>query len=185
MSIRRVALITATAAALAWPTVAVGQSVPPGSSELDQYVPTAPHSGGNQQAGGQTGDDLGGGGGGATVAPSVSGAAPTARGTAPSASGEAPALDATAAADAIAGPAAEARSRYLPGLHPSANSEKRHAQKRHAPGGSGESPVGATLYTLSGGTTGGLGLLLPFLLGSVFALGIVYALRQRRSSSGR
>jgi hypothetical protein len=184
MAIRRLALITATAAALACPTVAVGQSVPPGSSELDQYVPTAPHSGGNQQAGGQTGDDLGGGGAGGPGA-GVGGPPAAGGGGAPSTLGGAPVpgADSSAAAgdgDGIAEPAATARSEYFPGLRPAAHA----AEDRVAKGDAG-SPVGATLYTLTGGTSGGLGFALPMILGASLALAIVYALRQRRSASGR
>ena len=180
MSIRKVALIAATTAVLAWPSVAAGQSsVPPGSSELDQYVPTAPHTGGDQQAGGPTGDDLGGTGAGGPGGAGVGGPPEAGGGGAPS---TVPAAGAGGDGDRnlLVEPAATARSEYLPGLRPAANAHKEHVAK-----GDAGSPVGATLYTLTGGTSGGLGFVLPMLLGASLALCIVYALRQRRYASGR
>jgi uncharacterized membrane protein len=128
MSIRRVALlVTSAVALLTCPAVALGQSVPPGSSELDQYV-------------GQQGNG------------SASGSSTTSDSKQP---------------------------HYSVSTGPQTESDRNSA---HFGKGAGKSPVGATIDTLSGEPTdGGMGILLPLFLAATLAMGIVYALRRRRS----
>jgi hypothetical protein len=171
--IRRAALVvTAACALLAWPAVASAQS------ELDQYVPTVPGANGDNPVGGHGGGH-GGSGGGGGGASGGGGAGATGGGAT-----LAPATAAGHQAQGTEGASVAPTSGSVGSDSRSTDSISTGSQAGHGDTGGGKSPVGATIDTLSGDSAdGGMGILLPIVLVATLALGIVYALKQRRSFS--
>jgi hypothetical protein len=142
--------------------IAAPQQVPPGNSELDQYVPTVPDSEGDNQLGAGGGDSGGG------LPPSV-------------------VSDLRAA-----GPDGEAAAAVLDQSAPrsggSASTES--GQGDGADGGTAgsagddESVPGAILEGLSSSSDGGVGILLPIFLGVVAGVGAFLVLRRRWPAQG-
>jgi hypothetical protein len=140
--------------------------VPPGNSEVDQYVPTVPDSQGDNPLGG------GGAGGGGSVLPhstidSLRAAGSDGRATAALADQTAP----------------DAADRDGSGAITD-GSQSNRAGSESVTTSSQDSVAGGLLDALGSGEEGGMGLLLPILLAAVTGAGLYALLRRRPWTNG-
>jgi hypothetical protein len=165
--VRRVFVnLVAVGALLVIPAAAAAQQAPPPDSELDQYIPSFPGAKGDKE--------LGGGGNGDGDEGRQAGADPV------------PA--ATEEELRSLGPAGGAAADFAVGSAPRAGNGGKGGEadgsggKAGGKGGGadGRSSVGAVAGALGGDTSdGGIGVLLPLLLGAIAVGGILYVLRRR------
>jgi hypothetical protein len=156
--------LVALLALLAIPPAAAAQQAPPPDSELDQYVPNFPGAKGDKELGGG-GEGDGGGGGQAGADPVLPAATQEELGS--------------------AGPAGKAAADFAEGSAPGGGDGGTSGKGAKA---DGQSSVSAIVGAALGGTSGGgIGVLLPLLLGAIAVGGILYVLRRRGvlGSSGR
>ena len=162
-TVASVLLAAAGIALLAAPAAA--QTVPPGNSEVDQYLPSI---------GGPEGDHpLDGGGSGGSTGGSGS------QGTSGGGGGEALAPSVAADLEGL-GPEGDATAHYA---EATADPQRREHESEPARGGQAASgsDLGALAGTLVGDSGGGMGLLLPLVLALLAALAVAYVLRERRT----
>jgi hypothetical protein len=150
---------------------AAAQTVPPGNSEVDQYLPTL---------GGPEGDQPldGGGSGGSGDQGSPGGSSGAGEDT-----GEDEVLAPSVAADLEAlGSDGDATAYYA-----ESTADRQRGEQRSQPTRSGDSPSGSGLGALGGVFVGnpgsGMGLLLPLVLALLATLAIAYVVRARRSEA--
>jgi hypothetical protein len=144
---------------------AAAQTVPPGNSEVDQYLPSI---------GGPEGDHpLDGGGSGGSAGGSGS------QGTSGGGGGEALAPSVAADLEGL-GPEGDATAHYA---EATADPQRREDGSEAVRGGQAASGsgLGALAGTLVGDSGGGMGLLLPLVLALLAALAVAYVLRERRT----
>jgi hypothetical protein len=147
------------------PGVAAGQSnVPPGNSEIDQYLPTVPGSDGDKPLGKGGGD-----GGNAALSPSV-----------------AERLGSAGSAGSVAVSVINNTAPKLPEAAREQGREQAEGGGRNGGvhGSADESIPGAVLEGLSSSEDGGLGILMPILLGTVAGVAAFIMLRRRASTPG-
>jgi hypothetical protein len=167
-------LAAACAALLALPgTALAGRCAPPGVSGVSQYYETVPGSGCNLSVGGGGSSHHGGGSLPAGTAGQLG-----------SQGGAGQAVLALVRATGTAPGSAGRRGRTHSG-RAGAGAAAKSARGVRVPQASGSSPVSALLRPLGGGQNGGLGVLLPVLLGlALVAVMLTVVLRRRRMRLG-
>jgi hypothetical protein len=166
---RKLCVAISAVALLATPAVALGQSLPPGNSGVDQYTENLPGPGGDKptdggNGGGGGGGDQGSGGGGGEAG-----------------NGELSATEAQALSDQ--GPNGAAAAQLAEQTAPA---KAKHATRVEHPSGSddegGGFSIGDTVSALTGSDSAGMGIFLPILLGATLlgaiALGAARMLRR-------
>jgi hypothetical protein len=172
---RTVASVLVAAAGIAvLAAPAAAQTVPPGNSEVDQYLPSI---------GGPEGDHPldGGGSGGSTGGSGSQGTSGGSQGTSGGSGGGDEALAPSVAADLEGlGPEGDATAHYA---EATADPQRREHESEPARGGQAASGsgLGALAGTLVGDSGGGISLLLPLVLALLAALAVAYVLRERRT----
>jgi hypothetical protein len=134
-----------------------GNQVPGGNAEVDEYTETVPGACGNEQPGGS--DGSGGSDSGSSLPPAASQAL------------------------AALGPAGQGVADFAEATAPDGggNDSGTGSEGSGSAGGSGASAV---IDAAGGSDDGGLGIVLPLILGGVAVAGLTYAVMRRRGGQG-